>query len=182
MAATVWLLVQLHQAEAIHFYRLPSKPPPFTHPPNQPASLKPGTPPANMTDNGGNCDGMHGGSSAAADKEDGKDGDGVEVAAVGVIELTGLSVDVGIVVVLSWAAQLASLQDTAVVIKGNSVTFSLGKFCMPLLARAASCICKFSHSWQIVLQATASTCPSLFTFKAITVSRMPGDKPGTLMV
>ncbi|KAL0032348.1 hypothetical protein WJX79_006321 [Trebouxia sp. C0005] len=45
---------------------------------------------------------------------------------VGVIELTGLSVDVGIVVVLSWAAQLASLQDTAVVIKGNSVTFSLG--------------------------------------------------------
>ena len=223
MAATVWLLVQLHQAEAIHLYVLPTQPSTFSHSPKAPAdlqsrtdparmtaspkpstdsanmaaspnpstdaanmaanlkagtdaanmaaSLKAATDPADMANSGGRdgmhassnasmtgnggCDTIHSVSSAVAETKDGKTAGGYaiargaeaapaggfEIGAVGVIELTGLCVDLGIVVVLSWAAQLVGLQDTAAVIEGDSVTFSLGKPCLPVLACAASGVC-----------------------------------------
>ena len=55
----------------------------------------------------------------------------VENNAISALELTGLSVDVAIVVVLSWAAQLVHLQDAAVVIEADRIRFNLGKCCLP---------------------------------------------------
>ena len=135
MAPAVWLLVQLHTMETIHFYVLPCKasasPTSHSsstspmHSPRASPKLTPGlvTPQFDSTKPRGmvNSDDVtEGGSDQQGGAEAG------QVYGVSSVALGGLSTDIAIVVVLSWAAQLAQLLDTAVVIQAASITIVLG--------------------------------------------------------
>ncbi len=138
MAPAVWLLAQLHEIGALRLYSLPSK----LKTPNFLASETPSGPTASPKAVAEALQG-HGSNSSDSSKPPGiysdrgtsqgktecpysADAGSLDVAHI--VKLIGLSVDIAIVVVLSWAAQLAQLEEACVVIKAESVTFILGKY------------------------------------------------------
>ena len=145
MAPAVWLLVQLHQADAIHFYKLPHS---TTAVADQGSKTSPADPSSSDTETSkalatsdvfklarlmdSAADGGHLQSSP-------KDSSGWKLpcSTVMVFEVT---VNVAIIVVLSWAAQLVQ-REVAPAMLNNDVTFVLGEF----LARW-DCACMSSVS------------------------------------
>ena len=139
MAPAVWLLVQLHQARAISFYQLPGQT--ATVMPHlsakgscaEPTSLptagktKPHVPASAPSDE----------SKARAHLEKGETEEGHWEESSGdvargkgpwnTVTLIGVSVDVAIIVVLSWAAQLAQRDVTSVMMQNDDITFELGE-------------------------------------------------------
>ena len=147
MAATVWLLVQLHQAEATHFYMLPNKnltnsTNSSKHSANSSTNNSPKQDLTEMQNCNSNSATLEANENAIAGDKGKAAAKEIENDAVSTLELTGLSVDMSIVVVLSWAAQLVHLQDAAVVIEADSIRVNLGKFCMP---RASPSVSQFLH-------------------------------------
>lgn len=138
MAPAVLLLAQLHGIGALPLYSLPSKletpnfladetPSGPTEPPKAVAKALQGhgsnssgsnKPPSMYSDRG----------STKGEAEHPYSADAGCLDAGHVVKLIGLSVDIAIVVVLSWAAQLAQLEEACIVIKAESVTFILGKY------------------------------------------------------
>lgn len=140
MGPAVWLLVQLHQAHAIRFYQLPSQsaragavpgtatkgfsadptsfpPPAISSSPQSPASASAGISKVRVQADAG---------------EEGqpwnKPGEGpLGKQPYSSIMLIGTSVDVAIIVVLSWAAQLVQLDVTSDMIQDDGITFELGQ-------------------------------------------------------
>lgn len=132
MAPTVWLLVQLHTMETIHFYVLPSKASasPTSHSSSTSSMHSPRASPKLMPGLVTDSTKFRGMVKSDDVTEGGPDQQGGaeagQVCGVSTVALGGLSTDIAIVVVLSWAAQLAQLLDTAVVIQAASITFVLG--------------------------------------------------------
>ncbi len=143
MAPAVWLLVQLHELGILPFYVLPSKtagnsPVGQGSPGSSQNSSHSPTAVTNFLQSLGRKDltgskslGMH---DASCDKGGiAEDQQGMaeaeQLLASNVVVLSGLSVDIAIVVVLSWAAQLLELEQACVVIiQASSITFKLGKW------------------------------------------------------
>ncbi|KAL3159478.1 hypothetical protein ABBQ38_009900 [Trebouxia sp. C0009 RCD-2024] len=136
MAPAVWLLVQLHQAHAITFYTLPGHTATASMPhlsakgssaePTSAGTVSTTLPQVRAS---APCDErVHLGKGEAAEGEleetqgEGTGGQGP----YSTITLIGVSVDVAIIVVLSWAAQLAQLASTSVMMQNDDITFELG--------------------------------------------------------
>ena len=137
MAPAVWLLVQLHQAHAISFYQLPSQSATAEADPGaEGSSAGPTSSPTAIKTL------PHGQASASGDvrkamarqddaeeecqvqKSPGKGAQGERPYST--VMLMGTSVDVAIMVVLSWAAQLVQLDVTSVMMQDDDITFELG--------------------------------------------------------
>lgn len=137
MAPAVWLLAQLHEVDALRLYSLPSKLKTSNALAKETTS-GPTESPTAVTEalqvhgsNSFDCkhSEAHNGRGATKGKTErpySADAGSLDVAHI--VKLVGLSVDIAIVVVLSWAAQLAHLEEACVVIKAESVTFILGKY------------------------------------------------------
>ena len=137
MAPAVWLLAELHGIGALRFYSLPSK----LKTSHVPANKVPSSPTDSPTavaealqghgSNSFDCKDSeaHNGRGASQGKTEHPyvaDAGSLDVAHI--VQLVGLSVDIAIVVVLSWAAQLAQLEEACVVIKAETIKFVLGKY------------------------------------------------------
>ena len=138
MAPAAWLLAQLHAIGALRLYSLPNK----LKTSNVLANKTPSGPTVSPTavtealqghgSNSFDCNHseVHNGRGTGTretERPSSADAGSLDVAHI--VKLIGLSVDIAIVVVLSWAAQLAQLEEACVVIKAESVTFVLGKYC-----------------------------------------------------
>lgn len=138
MGPAVWLLVQLHQAHAISFYQLPSQ--------SATAVIEPGAKgsPTDPTSSPTAAKPLRRGldlapgdvSKARARKDDAQEEGQVQKSpgkgALGeqpysTVRLIGTSVDVAIIVVLSWAAQVVQLDVTSVMMQDDDITFELGE-------------------------------------------------------
>lgn len=139
MAPAVWLLVQLHQAHAISFYQLPSHTAAvMSHPSAKGASAAP-TSALTVGDRlpGGLAPALSDDSKARVqlkvDKVEAGHWEENRGEAAGgkrtcsTVTLFGVSVDVAIIVVLSWAAQLAQLEATPGMMQNGNITFELGE-------------------------------------------------------
>ena len=137
MGPAVWLLVQLHQAHAISFYQLPSQSAPAVADPSAKGpSADPISPSAAQTSRCGLASASGDVSKVRAAK-DGAEEEGQIQKSTGkgalgrqpysTVMLIGTSVDVAIIVVLSWAAQLVQLGVTSAVMQDDNITFELGE-------------------------------------------------------
>ena len=139
MAAAVWLLVQLHQAHAISFYQLPSLTATAvpelgvkgaSGDPTSAASAGRTSPQALITASSDvskarvhlEKDDAEGGGRLHDSPEEGPGGG----RSCSTLMLIGVSVDVSIILVLSWAAQLVQLDVTSVMMHNDTITFELG--------------------------------------------------------
>lgn len=138
MAPAVWLLVQLHELGATSFYTLPSKHTthislasqgssstplsPITHSPRGATKEMPRA--DSSSQDAGKSSGM-GSVKGEVEHHDSADVDWLLASRT--VKLAGLSVDMAIVVVLSWAAQLGQLEEACNVVKDDEITFVLGK-------------------------------------------------------
>ncbi|DBA86091.1 TPA: hypothetical protein ACH3X1_005611 [Trebouxia sp. C0004] len=137
MAPAVWLLAQLHEIDALRLYSLPSKLN-ISHVLANETSSAPTESPKAVTEallgigsNSFDCNHSEALNGRGASKQKIERPYSVGAGALDaahIVKLIGLSVDIAIVVVLSWAAQLAQLEKACVVIKAESVTFILGKY------------------------------------------------------
>ena len=138
MGPAVWLLVQLHQAHAISFYQLPSQSATAVTEPGAKGSS------AHLTSSPTAVKALRRGLALAsgdvnkvrARKDDAEEEGPVQKSlrkgALGerpysTVMLIGTSVDVAIIVVLSWAAQAVQLDMTSVMMQDDDITFELGE-------------------------------------------------------
>ena len=153
MAPAVWLLVQLHQTGAITFYKLPS--PSITttstvagQSGEAPSAHLGASPTASKTtlptlDSGSSeaCK-LAGLLGQAATKEalgqswDSPNKEAGRAEPFSTVTLNGLSVDIAIVVVLSWAAQLVQIRVALEFMENDDITFVLGESGLPRLLYA----------------------------------------------
>ena len=140
MAPAVRLLAQLHGIGALRLYSLPSKLKTpsvsankiLSSPTESPTAVIEALQGHGSTSNSFDC--KHSEANNGRGASQGKtqhpySANTGSLDAPHIVQLNGLSVDIAIVVVLSWAAQLAQLEEACVVIKAESVTFILGKYC-----------------------------------------------------
>jgi len=137
MAPAVWLLAQLHEIGALRLYSLPSKLKTSSILANRISSGPTESPTAvtealqGLGSNSFDCkhsEAHNGRGAGKGETEHPYVADAGSLDVAHIVKLMGLSVDIAIVVVLSWAAQLAQLEEACIVIKAESVTFILGKY------------------------------------------------------
>ena len=146
MGPAVWLLVQLHQAHAITFYHLPSLSAgagagagagAVSNAPAKGSSADPTSVPPTAVKSSPQspASAATGISKARVQADPGKEGQTWNSPGEGplgeqpysTIVLIGTSVDVAIIVVLSWAAQLVQLGVTSEMMQDDNMTFVLGQ-------------------------------------------------------
>ncbi|KAL3157439.1 hypothetical protein ABBQ32_011909 [Trebouxia sp. C0010 RCD-2024] len=135
MAPAVWLLVQLHQAHAITFYSLPghTATADVPHLSAKGASADPTSAPAasktlpQVLASAPSDERVHleKGEFVKGDSEETQGERAGGKGPYSIVILTVVSVDVAIIVVLSWAAQLAQLDVTSVMMQSDDITFEL---------------------------------------------------------
>ena len=145
MGPAVWLLVQLHQAHAFSFYQLPSQSATAVADPHAKGSCAGpiSSPTVARTSSRGLASASGDVSKARATKDGAEEVGQVEKSTgegplggqpYSTVMLIGTSVDVAIIVVLSWAAQLVQLGVTSVMMQDDNITFELGELLVNLLS------------------------------------------------